>query len=135
MDKVNNKYGEEEMLNDIDVLIKKKVELENERDDLKAQLSGCHNYIEQVHREMERKDREIEWFKKDIDETRFNMMHIIGVHEKVVREHRDEMFEFAIARLSLLKARLNASECSIDVLGTIDKMIYDLKGWQKDGKK
>ena len=98
----DKKYGEEEMLNDIDVLIKKKVELENEVAQLRAQVHGFQQYIEQVHREIEKKDREVEWFKKDVDETRFNMMHIIGLHESAVREHRDEMFEFAIARLSLL---------------------------------
>lgn len=132
----DNKYGEEEMLNDIDVLIKKKVELENERDGLKAQLSGCRNYIEQVHREVDKKDKDIEWLKANVDEMRCNTKNLIKLFSDAESKHCDDKIDFAIGRLSILKLKLNEGGYIHDVgmLGVIDKEIFDLKRL-KDGEE
>ena len=127
---------ESEMMNDIEVLIKKKVELENEVSRLKAQVFGFQQYIEQVHREVERKDKDIEWLKTDADEMRWNVKNLIALYDRAETEHRNGEIEFAVARLSILKLKLNEGGYIHDVgmLGVIDKEIFDLTRL-KDGER
>lgn len=132
-----DKNKEEEMLNDIDVLIKKKVELENENENLKAQLTGCRNYIEQVHKEFEKKDKDIEWLKTDADEMRWNVRNLIALYDRAESEHRNDKIEFAITHLSILKLRFRELGVVDFIYREIDDEIYRLKKLrevEKDGK-